>query len=388
MPGSACFRSAFQNAILVETRFFKLDDGVLSMAVPPEVAFSRFFQERFPYVPPVRPEDPDPRLFRGRHDLSGLPHVLQEQLRSIQESFNEALWNEKQNVPEHVDHPPFHVDYVDSGIQNAIAFRYGDYSFIAITVPLIYAMSDVCLLLSKSPTVATLLGARPSDEEYNELHAVLFYTLSAFVVAHEWAHHVHGHVCLPGEESIFPNEILDTGYNGSIDEQIKELVADGYSAYHVLANLIDSPTRPWILTLLKLDADQANVQDEVLFSLFVVAVGAYLFVRPAPDFNEFNIYKLTHPPQAMRMNLIVREAILGWCRRFRPELEVSMTKSRVRNLMNAAIEATLRKSGTQVWGDQAAFLRSKEGAKYTSALDQGIDDYKQSLLRAVRDSTT
>jgi hypothetical protein len=111
--------------------------------------------------------------------------MLREHLRLIQETFNEALRNEKQGVPEHVDHPPFHVDYVDSSIQNALAFRYEDYSFIAITVPLIYALSNACLLLSKSPTVATLLGVQPSVEEYNALHAVLFSILTWFVLGHE-----------------------------------------------------------------------------------------------------------------------------------------------------------------------------------------------------------
>jgi hypothetical protein len=89
--------------------------------------------------------------------------------------------------------------------------------------PLIYAISDVCLLLSKSPNVAALLGLKPTDQEYNELHAVLFHILTAFVVAHEWTHHVDGHVCTPSTETIFPNEILRSVYNGILEEQIIEL---------------------------------------------------------------------------------------------------------------------------------------------------------------------
>jgi hypothetical protein len=299
--------------------------------------------------------------------------MIQEQLRGIQETFNEALRNEKQGVPEHVDHPPFHVDYVDSSIQNALAFRYGGYSFIAITVPLIYATSDVCLLLSKSVTVAMAVGVRPSGEEYNELHAVLFYILTAFIVSHEFTHHVHGHVCLPGVETIFPNEILDSGYNGNMEQQIEELAADGYSVYHVLANLIDGAGRSW-LTVLKLDAEQVSVQDEVLLALVVSALGAYLFVRPAPDLTD--VYKLTHPPQAARMSFLMREAV-GWCRQNRPSLEAWITR-RFQSLMNAAL-ATLGKNGAQVWGDQSAFLKSEEGVKYDRALGEGIKAYRQSL---------
>lgn len=344
------------------------------MAIPPEVLFNRYFQRHFPYVPPVRPEDPDPRLYRGRHDLGGLPLVVQEQLRAIQETFNQALQNEKQGVPEHVAHPPFHVDYVDSSIQNALAFQYEGYSFIAITVPLIYAISNVCRLLSKSATVVRLLGLRPSDEEYNELHGVLFYILAAFIVVHEYTHHVHGHVSSRGGEAILPNEILDTGCEGNMKLQIQEIAADGYSIYHVLANTIDGPGRSW-LRALKLDAEHVIVQDEVLFALIVIAVGAYLFVRPAPDLNE--IVQLTHPPQAARMNFIMHEAV-GWCRQKRPALEAWMEKQ-FPSLMNAAAEATLGKSGPNVWEAQATFFKSEEGAKYINSLFEGIKAYKQLL---------
>jgi hypothetical protein len=128
------------------------------MAVPPEVVFSRFFQEHFPYNPPVRPEDPDSRLYRGRDDLSGLPPVLQETLRGIQEDFNKVLRSEKRGVPEHVDPPPFHFDYVDSSVQNAIAFRYGGYSFIGITIPLLNEMEATSKKLCGSEAVLSILS--------------------------------------------------------------------------------------------------------------------------------------------------------------------------------------------------------------------------------------
>lgn len=349
------------------------------MAVPPEVLFSRYFQKKYPYIPPARPEDPDARLYRGRHDLSGLPPMLQEQLHGIQETFNAALRNEKQGVPEHVDHPPFHLDYVDSSIKNALAFQYEGYSFIAITIPLIYHISDVCLRLSKSATLATLLGVRSSNEKFHELHDVLFYILTAFIVMHEWTHHVHGHVCPEGVETIFPNEIMDSGCNGNMKIQIEEIAADGYSVYYMLTFLINGGGRSW-LTLLKLDAEQASVQDEVLFALIVVAVGAYLFVRPAPDLNRIDIYKETHPPQVARMSFIIEEAF-RWCRKNRPALEAWM-KGRFLNYINAVVEVTLDKNGAQVWGDQMAFLESEEGAKYVSALGEGLNDYRQSRGRA------
>src|SRR5882724_2185367 len=49
------------------------------------------------------------------------------------------------NVPEHVPHPPFYMDFVDSEDANAMAFTEGDYSFIGITVALIDRIWGICL---------------------------------------------------------------------------------------------------------------------------------------------------------------------------------------------------------------------------------------------------
>jgi hypothetical protein len=40
------------------------------------------------------------------------------------------LRNEKQGIPEHVPHPPFYFDYVETNVPNAITFRSEQYSFI------------------------------------------------------------------------------------------------------------------------------------------------------------------------------------------------------------------------------------------------------------------
>jgi hypothetical protein len=335
------------------------------MAVFPQEAFDAFFEEN------------DTGPYRGRDDLSGLQPTLQEQLRFLQETFNEALRNVKLDIPGHVDHPPFYVDYVDSDVQNAIAFRYRGYSLIGITVPLIYSISDACLLLSQSTTVARLLGVRLSVEDYNEVHALLFSMLIAFVMAHEYTHHVHGHVS-EDPAAIFLNEILDTSSNGNLKQQIEEIAADGYSLYHVLANFIKGNTQPDVVTLLALDAEQTGSRDEIIFSMIVLAIGAYLFLRPPPKLDAIVVYKLTHPPQVARMNFIMHEA-MGWCRQNRPELEAWMTLSRFQDLMSATAEAILGEYGDQVWRDQTSFLKSFDGATYISAVVTGIDAYRQAL---------
>src|ERR1700752_2975496 len=153
------------------------------MAAPPEVLFDRFFQRHYPRQTPVRPEDSDPRSYKGKQDLNALRDPsARSLLAALQEAFNEGLRNEKQNVPEHVKHPPFHFDYVDSNIPNALAFQYEDYSFIGITFALIHSLWSVCVRLNRSDVIHALLGVRLPVPEYEALHVVLFRVLLWFVV--------------------------------------------------------------------------------------------------------------------------------------------------------------------------------------------------------------
>ncbi|MGO9095612.1 MAG: M48 family metalloprotease [Bryobacteraceae bacterium] len=339
------------------------------MSTPPEVLFHRFFQTL---------SSSERECYKGKKDVSSLPQNQQSLLVGIQESFNEALRNESKDVPEHVDHPPFHFDYVDSRIPNALAFRYEGYSFIGITIALIDMLWDACVRLSRSETVASLLGVRLTAEEHERLHVVMLRTQLSFVLSHEYTHHVHGHACSQGSESLFFNEILDIGETGGLEQRTLEADADAYAAYHVLANLIVGGERSRAVGLLKLGAEAASVQDEVLLSCFVIAVGAYLFVRPPSDLDDVNIYRLTHPPQAARMNFLVYQAI-GWCRQNRPSLEAWMTRDRFQGLMNGVAEATWGMNGGRDWGAQTAFLQSEDGSEYIRKLDRSLNAYILSL---------
>ncbi len=82
----------------------------------------------------------------------GLDRLAQQELGSllavIQRVLNEALFNEKRDVPEHVDHPPFHLDYIDAAESNAHAFNTEEYSFIGLTMGLIYDFGDLCVRLA------------------------------------------------------------------------------------------------------------------------------------------------------------------------------------------------------------------------------------------------
>src|SRR5712691_5865314 len=129
------------------------------MRIPPEVVFHRFFRSKD--LGPIDRQD-----YRGKKDLDVLQPAVRSLLTSIQEALNEAFRNEKKGVPKHVDHPPFHFDFVDSRIPNALAFRFEDFSFIGITMPLVDILWDACDRLSRSEAVAAALGIPLAPEAY------------------------------------------------------------------------------------------------------------------------------------------------------------------------------------------------------------------------------
>jgi hypothetical protein len=327
--------------------------------IPPEVLFHRYFQT------PTSPRD-----YRGKLDIETQPLNVRAALADIQNSHNKAFSEEK-NDRNHANHSPFHFDYIDSSCENALAFRYEGYSFIGITVGLIRRVSETCIYLSRSQRVATHLRVQPTPEGRDALRTVLFRIMINFVVSHEYAHHLHGDVCQRDSESTFINEILCNDDSRHLDQQTLELDADAHSAMVVLANLIERGERWRAIKLLQLEAEPAGDQDEVLYSSFVVAVGGYLFVRPPTALQRQGIYKLTHPPQSMRMNFLMQAAD-SWCRQKRSALLERMTSDRFDLLMTSAAEVAWGMNGGRDWAAQVAFILSEDGTEYRARLHESL----------------
>jgi hypothetical protein len=163
-----------------------------------------------------------------------------------------------------------------------------------------------------------------------------------------------------------------------LELQAQEIDADGYAVYHLLADLIDGGRRQQAVSLLGLEEQSYEVQDQVLLSSFVVAVGAFLFARAPSTVENGRIYKLTHPPQAARMNFIMHSA-MNWCKQNRPHLQAYMTLERFQMLMRATEMATWGVNGGTDWAVQTAFLHSDEGARYISKLDECFKAHVRSL---------
>jgi hypothetical protein len=345
------------------------------MASEPAEAFHNYVRENSEFVTRDGVRIP---VFRGGQNVAELQgEDLRFLLNNLRNSFNESLAHRKR-VPEHIDDLPFYFDYIDSDFSNAVAFRDGSYAFIGITVPLIYELLTICARLSESEPIGRVLGLKNTDDLREWLKIVLFQHLLSLVVSHEFTHHVHGHVLKHQSESRFFSEFTASNVNSNIERQAEEADADGYAAYHVLANFIDSDTRKVASSALKLDNANPEVIDRVLFSCFVIVAGAFLFSRRPVDLTKEDLFGLSHPPQAARLDYLMRHSIL-WCKENRPALVDWMTNERFQQIMRAVAEATWGMNGGLSWDAQTAFLHSDQGKRYFQEFSKLIDAQKAAL---------
>jgi hypothetical protein len=354
-PGNGCeFLRVANSSIL---------SGIMSL--PPEVVFHRYFQSRVPL---------EQRRHRGKADLdrlndSTIPSTL---LAGLQNVFNDALLNEKRDVPTHVRHGEFHVDYIDSDAEDALAFSDGGYAFIGLTVPFVRHLWEVTSRLS-AQSVGQLRDALQLRDTAAESVAVVLFRLQLnFVVCHEFTHHVHGHVAQDSMRSEFASESDDlSSLPGGLQQQIFEADADGYAAYYVLTNLFTGTEHQHALDVLAIGERPANERDEILLACFLVAVAGQMFARPPQLIDSATIYGLRHPPQAARMSLLM-DSTMTWCRQNRSTLVKWMTLTRFQILMNGVATATWGMNGGKDWDAQNAFLHTAAGAEYFKRLSDGI----------------
>jgi hypothetical protein len=348
---------------MYQERMWELETEQLQ--VHPEVLFHRFFQSD-------ALNTRDRERYQGKQDLDRLEPDFRSVLINIQNALNEALRNEKASVREHVPHPPFHFDYVASSVPNALAFQFRGFSFIGITIRLVYMLWDAGFRLSRSEPIASALRVPLTAELSERIHTLLLGTELAFVVAHEYTHHIHGHV------KGFRSDIFDETDKGTLEDQAREVDADCYAIYHVLADLIDGARRPSALALLGLEQKEKHTQDQVLFSSAVIAVGGFLFAWPPVPVDNISIYRLRHPPHAARLNFILHSSIT-WAKQNVPALLDYMTLEKFQAHMNAVAGAVWGMNGGADWSAQTAFLRSSEGGAYISSLDKSVKAHIRSL---------
>ena len=135
------------------------------MDVFPDIVFHRYFSTL---------SSEQRKTYRGKLDLAKPSLTEFEQLLvDIQDVLNESLREANTDVGHHVEHPPFHVDYIDSDFEKAIAFRHEGFSFIGLTEPLIKRLWCVCDALTRV-AVDALRPALPLPIDPDASREVLF----------------------------------------------------------------------------------------------------------------------------------------------------------------------------------------------------------------------
>lgn len=223
-----------------------------------------------------------------------------------------------------------------------------------------------CKKLVLSPTIASILSPSGITVAYDlrKLSAVLIRIQLLFAESHEYVHHKNGHLT-QGPDSLFVNEIVDAGEAGSLDRQAREADADGGAVFFVLADLLDGTSRPSTIAALDLDTAPVDIQDKALLACLIVAASGFFFIRqPVVLDNIRENYRLTHPPQAVRMMSVISFAA-AWCQQFRPGLEALIMEGGwgIR-VMSAVAEATWGNSRENGWEAQAMLMFSDSSAEY------------------------
>ena len=336
------------------------------MTAPPEVLFDRFFRNRQHLLD---------EGYRGKADLDRLTETSFpiSLLFDLQSMMNTALLVENTNIPGHVDHDPFHFDYLSADEPNAIAFCADGHSFIGITIQLVDQLWAAGTRLSESPQLQALLQMQLTDEQVADMTAsqrmqvVLFRLQFFFVALHEFSHVVHGHV-RRGEESSFASEILPRP-GGRVEDQAEESDADGYAIYFLLTNVFDgSEERNHLLRVLgKEQAPEAD-QDEILFAAFIMAAAAFIFAQAPQSFTEQDVYERTHPLHVVRLRLMMKAAH-AWCDQNRPGLCPRTRGPQFHSLVRLLAGVVTGPDGQARWQEQLQFALSDAGRQYDNAVE-------------------
>jgi hypothetical protein len=344
---------------------------------PPEVILDR-------WVKMQARARPQCRGYVGKLDVDKVKSPsLRSFLRFIQGAMNQALQSENANGSGGTEHPPFHFDYLDvsDGTKNAHAFQHEGFSFIATTLPLVEMLWDISQRLGLSHRVFGLLGIDRELVRPEALQALLFQFQLAFLVSHEYTHHVHRHCGGDYKTAVWDEFIQDATREG-LRYQAQELDADGYGLYLTLANYVRGPARRNALGQIGMQNLTDLKGDEFLLTAFFVALTA-LFCSLWPENVPITaILRLPHPPAPVRIDYAIRIAVM-WSGQNSSIPQSWFEAERFQAIYLAATDALPARARPQ-WDAHIAFLRSNEGAAYDRSLFQNFEAVRGAAEQAVR----
>jgi hypothetical protein len=346
---------------------------------PPEVLLDRWIKGR-------AREHSGCRAYVGKLDLDKVePPSFGSFLSFVQGAMNQALQSENSNASGGTTHPPFYFDYIEvnDGTKNAHAFQHGGFSFIVVTLPLVEMLWDVSQRLSRSPLVLQLLGIDANAVRGEALQALLFQFELAFLVSHEYTHHVHRH-CGSSAQWTW-DEFTQGGAGGGLQHQAQELDADGYALYLTLSNYLRGGARQNALAQVGM-SDRSDLEcDEFLLTGFFVALTA-LFCSMWPENVPIaSIKQLPHPPAPVRIDYAIRVAVM-WCNQNASVPESWFGAQRFQAVYLAASDAIV--GGAYSRDALVSFLRSDAGSAYDRELSEWFNSVRTAAEHTARGEGT
>lgn len=329
--------------------------------IPREVVLDRYLRNKI--------STEERAVYEGKADLETIADEgTRGLLYTVQKAVNDAYESQRTRIIARGKHPILHFDYVRAAISNAIAFQDEDIAFVALTLPIVDEVGRTCELLATSDWVSSLFNrGRPTDDERRQLFTAFFAAQIQFVACQELGHHFHGHCSDDGQEARVREEFgRDSNPRGSLEDQAKELDADGFAVHMMLRNFVAGSPRSKFLELL--GSLSGESEDTELLALLVLAVGSFFFNR-RQEFTENSISGLAHPLVTARMHFAMEEFV-SWLTANRAPGASLITQARFYELMGAVWAALDPRTSARDWAEQTTFLLSANGARYLALLSE------------------
>lgn len=331
-------------------------DRLALVSTDAEALFSEYFRT---LEPAIREK------LRGRYQPDSVASSFDRFIVDLKDGINESFAEYSKPAKEWSQCGRVHFDYIDSEKTiYAGAFCHGGRAFIGITVPFMVHLWNRSQKVAQTaaPEFAQSLNI-PIDP--NNFAYVIFLSMLFFVAAHEFTHHVHGH--LDDLRALISREMFSSNQRGSIEIQAQEIDADSYAVFQVLQNLIKGVARPLALPLLNLESLPEHIQDNVLFSCFALSVTGYFLDRTPMPIDPIGVYTLEHPPQAIRIENLADEA-KRWASKSCPSLADWISADQFNVLVGVAVAALSRMDDYGGWVAQEKFFKSEHGQAYRNGL--------------------
>lgn len=253
-----------------------------------------------------------------------------------------------------------HMDYIASSEVNAFVFQFEDWYFIGLTEGMVELFAKSCSDLWRLNALGDLLGVELTNDKRDLLFQFVLLLELQYISNHELGHLFHGHCAdlSAGRcRAEFSVESLLAESVG-MEQQAKELEADGYSVNLLLKNLLQIQSGSFMHQRV-----QSNLPlREFVLTLFVLSVATVLYYLESTTFNPSEVRRATHSDGLVRMNILMGE-ILGWCTD-NVGWPNAISWADFQRIMSLVVTAASTSAQEQIWKEQGAYLQTDEGKAY------------------------